>query len=126
MSDGLLVPLNDEEFAAEAPEVHVIDHVGSLARDLVHRLTKDRKGICHQTRHVCLCRQGHSRSTHQDDQLVLFGVVCDAERSDGLFILFMSRLTGAPADVQGGQDESGGTGRVGGTGQVRGDRRSQG
>lgn len=39
MSDGLPVPLNDEEFAAEAPEVHVVDHAGPLAGYLVHRLT---------------------------------------------------------------------------------------
>lgn len=39
MSDGLLVTLNDEEFAAEASEVHIIDHIGPLSRYLVDRLT---------------------------------------------------------------------------------------
>lgn len=39
MSDGLLVTLNDEELVAEASEVHVVDHVGSLSCYLVDRLT---------------------------------------------------------------------------------------
>lgn len=38
MSDGLLVTLNDEEFAAEASEVHVVDHVGPLSCYLIDRL----------------------------------------------------------------------------------------
>lgn len=39
MSDGLLVTLNDEEFAAEASEVHIIDHIGSLSCYLIDGLT---------------------------------------------------------------------------------------
>lgn len=45
MSDGLLVTLNDEEFASEASEVHIIDHIGSLPCYLVHRLTTKKRNM---------------------------------------------------------------------------------
>lgn len=38
VSDGLLVTLNDKQFGSQAPEVHVIYHVGPLSCDLIHRL----------------------------------------------------------------------------------------
>lgn len=39
VSDGLLVTLNDEELAAEASEVHIIDHNGSLSCYIIDGLT---------------------------------------------------------------------------------------
>lgn len=39
MSDGLLVTLNDEEFAAKASEMHIVDHIGSLSCYLIDGLT---------------------------------------------------------------------------------------
>lgn len=95
MSDGLLVTLNDEELAAEASEVHIVDHVGPLSRYLVDGLTgNDGVTIATNTRQACVSRS----QTHQNDELVFLGVVGDAEGSDGLFILFMRRLVGTPAD----------------------------
>lgn len=38
LSAGLFVPLHERQFGAEAPEVHVTHHVGSLRCDLIHRL----------------------------------------------------------------------------------------
>lgn len=48
LSVGLFVPQHESQFGAEAPEVHVTQHIGPLCCDLVHRLREQSKLHSHK------------------------------------------------------------------------------